>query len=161
METHSTWLTILAVALPVIFALLVGGILWVLTATKASLQAKAQGSALAAVALRLSMLAEAIVRDLEVTLKPELAKATADGRLTADEFAKLKAIAVQRLKATLGDKGVEEVQGVLGIAAGAAVDSVNRHLSGVIEGAVVRVKADKVALSVGAPPPSFPSALTP
>ncbi|QSQ24872.1 hypothetical protein JY651_08000 [Pyxidicoccus parkwayensis] len=141
---------------PVVATALAGLIAAALVALTKKLQAQAGESKLAQVATRASMLAEGIVRDLEVTLKPTLEAAASDGVLTAVELQHIKATALEQLKASLGQRGLAELQQVLQLSAG----SVGTFLSGLIEAALDRMKsarapatADEVvsaALSLGA-----------
>lgn len=116
-------------------ALLVAG----LTGLTQKLQAQAEESKLAAVGHRAAALAEGIVRDIEVTMKPELEAAAADGVLTQAELQHLKATALERLKTSLGERGLAELQAVLKLSAG----SLGTYLSGLIEAALDRMKASR------------------
>ncbi len=92
--------------LPLLFTGLVGLLAWIGHQAGAWLKAKAEGSRLAAVGVRVETVIAAVVADLEATLKPELAEATADGVLTDEEIAKLRIHALERVKKTLGEKGL-------------------------------------------------------
>jgi len=126
---------------PVVATALAGLIAAALVALTKKLQAQAGESKLAQVATRASMLAEGIVRDLEVTLRPKLEAASADGILTAAELQHIKATALEQLKTSLGQRGVAELQEVLKLTAG----SVGTFLSGLIEAALDRMKASRAA----------------
>lgn len=112
---------------------------------------RAAGKAIsvADVAARATHIATQIVQDIQVTLRPELEAALADGKLTEEEKAKLKAAAMARLKATLGETGMAELRELLGI----AEDGLGGYLSGLIESALVGVKA-------GSKQPVSPPAVT-
>lgn len=75
-----------------------GAILWALKALVQYLGTKSEGNKAAHVALVFGELAQSIVAELEVTLRPQLQKALADGSLSPDEAAKLKAEALRILK---------------------------------------------------------------
>lgn len=107
-------------------------LVWVFWKLGQKLDAQASMSKLSAVGARISHLAESVAHELEATLKPELLKATEDGKLTTDEITKLRETALARLRQMIGEKGLGEVVGVLGI----VLPSVNTYLSGVIEKAV-------------------------
>lgn len=62
------------------------------------LGAKAQQSKMANVAFVFAELANSVVVELEKTLRPQIQKALADGRLSAEEGAELKAAALKILK---------------------------------------------------------------
>ncbi|NBD09253.1 hypothetical protein [Corallococcus silvisoli] len=126
-------------AVPIIATALATLIAAALLALTKKLNAQAGDSKLAQVGARVSMLAESTVRELEVTLRPKLEAAAADGVLTAEELAMLKATALAQLKASLGEHGLKELQAVLGLTAG----SIGTFLGGLIEAAVDRMKAGK------------------
>lgn len=107
-----------------------------LDAKAADANASAATKAISAVASKVEHFAEAVVADLNATLKPALAEATADGKVTPEEAAKLRALALERMKALLGTAGLAGVTGVLGIGA-AAVDG---YLSSVVEKKVADAK---------------------
>ncbi|QSQ19306.1 hypothetical protein JY651_28670 [Pyxidicoccus parkwayensis] len=149
-------LSAIVTATPVVATALAGLVAAALLALTRKLQAQAGESKLAQVGARASMVAEAIVRDVEVTLKPKLEAAASDGVLTPDELKKLKDEALAELKRSLGERGLAELQDVLKLTAG----SVGTFLSGLIEAALDRMKASRApatadevinaALSLGA-----------
>ncbi|WP_426730255.1 hypothetical protein [Myxococcus faecalis] len=128
-------------AVPVLFTALAGLIAAALLALTRKLNAQAGESKLAAIFARATSLSEAVVRDIEVTLKPLLAAKVADGVLTKAELDELKAAALAKLKESLGANGLAELQQVLKLSAG----SVGTFLSGLIEAALDRMKASKVS----------------
>ncbi|MBZ4402447.1 hypothetical protein [Myxococcus sp. AS-1-15] len=128
-------------ALPVVFTALGGLIAAALLALTKKLNAQAGESKLAAIFARATSLSEAVVRDIEVTLKPLLEAKVADGVLTKAELDELKAAALAKLKESLGANGLAELQQVLKLSAG----SVGTFLSGLIEAALDRMKASKVS----------------
>ncbi|WP_426747236.1 hypothetical protein VZQ01_06745 [Myxococcus faecalis] len=141
---------------PVVFAAIAAlAVAW-LSGLKGKLQAEAEESRLAAFGARAAQLAESVVRDMEVTLKAELVAASADGQLTKEELQRIKAKALEQLKASLGAHGLAALQQVLGLTGSA----VGTYLSGLIEAALDKVKANKAgdvadqvmasALSLGA-----------
>ncbi|MFP2964506.1 hypothetical protein ACLEPN_44115, partial [Myxococcus sp. 1LA] len=110
-----------------------------LAALTRKLSVQAEESKLALVGHRATVLAEGIVRDIEVTMKLELEAAAADGILTAEELHRLKATAMDRLMTSLGERGLAELQEVLKLSAG----SVGAFLSGLIEAALDKMKASR------------------
>lgn len=72
---------------------------------------------------RLERSAQLAVMDVEQTLMPKIKAAAADGRITPEEKDELKAAALARARAILGDRGVRDVQ-----ANGQNIDSVINHL---------------------------------
>lgn len=135
--------------LPYLFAGLMGVTIWALAAWRSKQDAQAGQSKVAAVLSRVLTLAEAVVQDLEATLKPEMKAAAADGRLTREELAKLKSLALDRLKESLGQHGLEELRQVLALAA----PSLGTILSGLVETALDRVKAGKAVAKAQVPAP--------
>jgi hypothetical protein len=132
-EIQSTLLSLfIQYLLPILFSALATLSAWALAQLAKKLGAQAAHSKAAAIAARLTHLAETIVADLEATLKPELAKATADGKLDKAEILRLRDVALQRLKALAGERGLLELQGILGIAA----PQVDGYLQGILERAV-------------------------
>ncbi|MFP2910241.1 hypothetical protein ACLESD_35420 [Pyxidicoccus sp. 3LFB2] len=101
---------------PVVATALAGLVAAALMALTKKLQAHAGESKLAQVATRASMLAEGIVRDLKVTLKPKLEEASADGVLTAGSvgtfLSGLIEAALDRMKASRAAATADEVVSV-------------------------------------------------
>lgn len=126
---------------PVLFTGLATLLGWVFVQLAQYFGVKKQGSKAAAVAERLFHLAQTVVADLEVTLKPQLLEATADGVLTAAEINTLRGLALTRLKALAGERGLKEAQALLGIAA----PMLDQYLNGVIEHAVDRLPSSTAA----------------
>ena len=83
------------------------------------------------VAERFAYFANTVVQELEATVRPYLKEAAADGTISQDEAAKIKTLALEKLKALAGDKGIKEAQAVLGILA----PGIDVWLGGLIEGA--------------------------
>lgn len=131
--------------LPYVLAGLVGVLAWALASWRKKLLSQSGESRLAQVGARLLLVAEGIVRDLEVTLKPELKAATADGVLTPTELARLKNEALKRLKESLGEHGMAELRDVLQVSAG----SLGVFLSGIIEKALDMMKVTQTAAKGG------------
>ncbi|MFP2961847.1 hypothetical protein ACLEPN_29640 [Myxococcus sp. 1LA] len=131
----STAVQVVPIVAAALAALLVAG----LTGLTNKLKAQAEGSRLAAVGERATLVALSVVRDLEVTMKPKLEAAAADGVLTQAEFKQLKDEALARLKESLGEHGLRELQEVLKLAPG----KLGEFLSGLIEDALDRMKASR------------------
>ena len=102
----------------------------------AKLEAEGKESKGKALAARLLFLTDLVVADLNATMKAEILAATADGVVTPEEGAKLKAEAMSRVKALLAKNGVKELEAALGILA----PSLESLLSGLVESAVARSK---------------------
>ncbi|WP_434346675.1 hypothetical protein ACN6A1_35695 [Myxococcus virescens] len=110
-----------------------------LTALPRKLSVQAEESKLALVGHRATVLAEGIVRAIEVTMKPELEAAAADGVLPQAELQHLKATALERLKTSLGERGLAELQEVPKLSVG----GLGAFLSGLIEAALDKMKASR------------------
>jgi hypothetical protein len=132
-------------ALPLIFTGLGTAASWAFVKLGAFLGTKAKESKLAQVGARLADLCKSVVADLEATLRPRLAEATADGKLTKAEIIQLRAVALERLKQLAGEKWLDEARAILGIAA----PSFEKYLMGVLERAV-----DQLPKSTPAPSPA-------
>ena len=85
--------------------------------------------------LRVTAVVDAVVHDLEATLKRELAKAAEDGELSKAEITHLRQIALERVKTVLGEKGLGELGSVMGIARGV----VDQFIQGHIEKSVAQI----------------------
>jgi hypothetical protein len=129
-----------AKVLPILFTGLAGALTLLFAKLSQKAGAQAKESKLYAFGTRLAHFAEVVVHDLEVTLKPQLLKATEDGTLSAVEIGQLRATALERLKALLKQEGLDELQSVLGIGS----SMVDTYLNGVLEKAVAKIP--------GAPP---------
>lgn len=140
-EATSALLSLGITLLPFVLVGLVAALVWALTAWRKKLEVQAGDSRLAQVGARLLLLAETIVRDLEVTLKPSLKEKTADGVLTPAEMKQLKDEALKQLKDSLGEHGMAELRAILQVSAG----SLGVILSGIIEKALDLMKVTKAA----------------
>lgn len=148
--------------LPVLSTFTVGVLTWLSVQGGRMLRARASESKMAAVAAKVLHFGEVVVHDLEVTLKPQLLIAVADGELTPVEIAQLRAVALERFKALLKQEGLNELQSVLGIGAG----MVDTYLQGVLEKAVAGLPAsakpgELVAAVTAALPPITAQASAP
>lgn len=90
-------------------------------------------------------LVDAIVRDLEVTMRPTLAKAFADGRLTPEEGALIKAEALKQVTSKLPAEMLKLLEGTLGAA-------VQTWLSGQVERAHAALEQTSVPAGLASPP---------
>lgn len=76
------------------------------------------------------------VSDIQHSVVDELKKAAADGKLTAEEIANVKTLAVVKAKQNLGESGLKLVQSALGF----TVEELEIWLSGRIEAVVLESK---------------------
>lgn len=125
--------------------------IWVSATVVGWLKAKTQGTKAGTVIEVGEHYAGIIVADLEATVKPTLIGFLSDGKITADEGAQLKALAMVRLRAMLGDHWLEVLQKVLGIYA----PQVDAYLSGIIEKAVAKLGQPLDGVSVIVPGKGF------
>jgi hypothetical protein len=132
-------ITAVVLALPAILTALTALLVAALRAAQKKLEAEAGASKLAQVADRATMLAETIVRELEATLRPQLAKDAEDGQLTDEEAQQLKAEAMKQLRASLGEHGLAELEATLKLAGG----SIGNFLAGLIEKVVSGMKLEQ------------------
>lgn len=138
-EEQSVITSILISAMPYIIAAVGAAAVWALAALGRKLAVDAGASKGKFVLFRVAVLTEAIVSDLNVTMKPLLVKALADGKITQEEAKTLREAAFARVKATLGEKGMKELQAVLGATGG----DIGAIIGGFIEKAVDSMKATK------------------
>lgn len=138
-EEQSVITSILISAMPYIIAAVGAAAVWALAALGRKLAVDAGASKGKFVLFRLAVVTEAVVADLNVTMKPLLVKALEDGKISPEEAKTLRDAAFERVKATLGDKGMKELQAVLGATGG----SIGTLLGGIIEKAVDSLKAGK------------------
>ncbi len=117
---------------PVLFSGLAGLLAWVFVSLRKKLEAEASNSAAAGVGAKVLHLAESVVSDLEISLKPQLAEAAKDGVLTKAEISQLRSVALERLKAMLGAAGIAELEKMLGVPR----EAIDKYLMGVVEKAV-------------------------
>lgn len=147
--------SILISAMPYIIAGVGAAAVWALAALGRKLAVDAGASKGKFVLFRLAVVTEAVVADLNVTMKPLLVKALEDGKIGPEEAKTLRDAAIARVKATLGDKGMKELQAVLGATGG----SLGEIIGGIIEKAVDSLKATK-ALATPVAVVTAPQALT-
>jgi hypothetical protein len=106
---------ILIKLLPYIVSLIVGVVGWALKKLWAKWLAKISNERIASALDALGSKAGTVVEALEQTLRPQLAKATSDGKLTADEAKAMAKAALDRLLSvgapeirTLEDEGMDK-----------------------------------------------------
>lgn len=132
-------LSALVHALPLVLTALMGLIAAALVALTKKLNAEASHSKLATLGLRVTSLVDAVVRDVEATVRPLIVAAGADGNLTADEGKAIKDAALRRVKSSLGEHGLKELS--------AAFGDVGHFLSGLIEASVTRMRTEEAMKS--------------
>lgn len=95
-------------------------------------KAKYGSTRLGIVLVKVTAVVDSLVQHAQVELRPQIAKAMEDGTLSAEEAAQLKSEVMRMVKTALGEQGLGDLQGVLGLGS-SMVDS---FISGKIESAV-------------------------
>lgn len=123
-------------ALLPILVMVVGGVATMaLAALKKKWSADADATLLEKVGAKATDFAIVVVRDIEATLKAEIEKANADGIITPEEGRHLRGVALERMKAMMGERGLSELQAVMGL----GVEGLEHYLGGLVETAVAKV----------------------
>jgi hypothetical protein len=118
--------------LPVLFAGLAALLGWVFVALQKKFAAQTGQTMMTVVGAKVAHFAELVVHDLEATLRTQIADASKDGTLTRAEAQKLRDEAVRRVKELLGQEGLVDLQGALGLGVG----TTERYIQGEVEKAV-------------------------
>jgi hypothetical protein len=117
------------------------------------INAKVKNEYLKGVLTRLDDAVLTAVKAAEQVLVLAIREANADGKITAEEAAQIKAKVMEEVKSHLGMKGIGELAGVLGLG-GEALDKL---LGSKIEAAVLDLKArSSLVEGASANPPSPP-----
>lgn len=119
---------------PALLTLLGAALSWAIARGASYLRARAESSRWALASAQLVDVVGAVVAEAEVSLRPQFAKAMADGSLSAEEGKALKAEVMRLLKARLAPSTLAFLERQLGDAFGLA-------LGGTIERAVAADKA--------------------
>lgn len=127
-------------AAQVIAPLGLAALTWLATKVAALIKARVTNEYLRGVLLRLDDAVFAAVREVHQVAVEGIKSANADGRLTPEEKAEMKARAIATIKGHLGLRGIKEVAQVLGLGSG-TIDNV---LSTRVEAAVHDLKRARV-----------------
>ncbi len=147
---NAFWTTVFPGLLTALGAL----VAWALKKLVDVLHEKASTSKAFAAAEKLAMVVQHEVADAEVTLRPAIAKAMEDGKLTAEEAAELRRQVLERIKASAGPA-------LLGVVQSQVAGNIDAFIGGLVERAVGGLaKAGVSASAVPAPEnrPTAPSA---
>ena len=101
-----------------------------LKALAKKLEADAGSSKFSAAAAKVVHFTATVAQDLEVELREPMRAASKDGKITPEEAARLRHLALGRVRALLTQRGMDEVRAALGLQAAGALDT---YLSGVLE----------------------------
>jgi len=129
-------INILGALSPIVVALLG----WVSVKLSGLIKAKTNNAMLEGVLVRLNDTIWAAVKDAEQTMRVELTKAKADGDITKEEYAHIKASVVANIRAHLGMKGLLEIMSVLGL----DDNGVTKLIGSKVEAAVLDMKEPTV-----------------
>lgn len=98
------------------------------------INAKTKNESVAGILARLVSTVQTVVLDVNGTVKPEVIKALADGKITDAEKKMIRDIAVARVKTHLGAKGLAEIVSILGVDPSLIDSFIGSHLEAAIEG---------------------------
>lgn len=141
----SVWDIILPKLLEAALPLLTVVLGWASVELSKFIRAKTKNEALAGALTRLNDVVFTVVKALNQTVVDELRKANADGKVTKEEVAGIKAKALEQVKSHIGPKGIDELLFVLGLKDEAALDKL---VSDKVEAAVGDVKASAGSAAV-------------
>ena len=96
--------------LPPLATLLAAAMGMALRSVAKKFEAEAKDQELARILSKVATLAAAVVQDVEAEVRPTLGHASEDGKLSPEEKAKLKSLALARLIKALGEIGMDEVK---------------------------------------------------
>jgi hypothetical protein len=125
--------------LQVLSPILLAALTWVAAKIAQYIQAKVKNEYLRGVLVRLDDAVLAAVREVQQVTVEAIKSASADGKLTPDERARVKQAALDSVKSHLGMKGINELAKILGLETGA----VDRLLSTRVEAAVHDLKMSR------------------
>jgi hypothetical protein len=116
--------------------LLLAALTWAAAKLAQYIQAKVKSEYLRGVLVRLDDAVLAAVREIQQVTVEAIKAASADGKLTPEERAKVKQAAIDSVKSHLGTKGLAELAKILGLEGGA----IEKLLSTRVEAAVHDLK---------------------
>lgn len=132
MDLDTILVSVAAVLSPLLTALLS----YVAVKTAQWLASKTKNEYTKGVLFRLNDAVFTAVKDVQQKLGDAMRDASADGKLTSDEKARLKSLAILEAKAYIGKKGLKQLMTVLGL----STETVSALISNKIEAAVADVK---------------------
>jgi hypothetical protein len=125
--------------LQVLSPILLAALTWVAAKIAQYIQAKVKNEYLRGVLVRLDDAVLAAVREVQQVTVEAIKSASADGKLTAEERARVKQAALDSVKSHLGMKGIAELAKILGLESGA----IEKLLSTRVEAAVHDLKVSR------------------
>lgn len=136
---------LLPVALPALLSAAAAGTAWAAVHLGAFLSAKAKSSRAFAALAALNDLVMAVVQDVEASARAELLSRDPSQVLTKDEAARLKALAIAKIKADLGAQGLATLTRVLAALLGTS--SLDNLIAGKVEQAVAKLPASTASIT--------------
>jgi hypothetical protein len=125
--------------LQVLSPILLAALTWVAAKVAQYIQAKVKNEYLRGVLVRLDDAVLAAVREVQQVTVEAIKSASADGKLTGEERARVKQAAIDSVKSHLGMKGIAELAKILGLESG----SIEKLLSTRVEAAVHDLKVNR------------------
>ena len=132
---------IIAALIDLALPALVTGIIWGITKVASYFKAKTNIEYAQGAIARLNEAVVMAVREVEQTVKADIVKRKADGKITADDARGIKATAIAAAESYLGAKGIAELIKVLGIDA----SLVDKLVGGKIEQVLSEMKDEKAS----------------
>lgn len=132
--------TVVVYLVPLLLTGLVALVGFGIRALRKKFEADGKISLVEGAVLKVLNVGEMVVRDIEATTKRSLEEKAKDG-LTPEEYRLLRDEAIAKLKASLGERGLAELKGAIGL----APEAVDTYLGGVVERAVTTVSTQSAA----------------
>lgn len=156
---HATLTYVVPIIIGLFFTGLAALITWAAKMLKTKFEADGKVTLIEGAVLKVAHFADAVVRDVEAGTKKSIEAARADGKLDANDYKAIKDEALEKLKASLGERGLTTLRGALDL----PPEAVDTYLSGAVERAVTTVSAQKAVKEAAADAPfaKLPGGLPP
>ena len=145
--TSTVWRDFFSALLSAMLPLALAGVAWASKKLADLINAHVKNAQVSGILSRLNSHATAIVQEAMQTTVDSAKMAAVDGKLPVDVAKSALSSAVENLKGHLGEKGLAEVESVLGIEAG---DDLNKFLITTIEAKVRELKMSSAAVLANA-----------
>lgn len=133
----------------ILLPILMSGLAWLGARAVTLINARVKNEWLKGALVRLDDAVLAVVRELQQTTVDAIKEAAKDGKITDEERARIKDLALASVKSHLGAKGLGELAKVLGLDDG----SLGKLISSKIEAAVYAMKLEQTAVASNPPKP--------
>lgn len=130
-------LPVLATAIAALITALLGMLTMKLKGDAMKAKAEGKNTVWLDLASRASHLTQLVVTDIQNTLRPMLLTAGKDGKISKEEGEEMRAEAIKRVKAMLGEHGMKELGGFVGDL------NVDQYIGSLVESALGEVKVIK------------------